>query len=119
VDTARLRVLRTYPQVQTLLAALIANQELIPAGDHRVLQLDRLPGAMRKAVRRAQRSDRAWAAWHKGSDCFAITAELNEEGSRMHARPVLQVFLHDIQGRVIGSSLWLETRPDHWAPCES
>jgi hypothetical protein len=119
VDTARLRVLRTYPQVQALLTSLLSNQRLISEDDHQLLQLDKLPSSLKAAVTRAERRGKAWVAWRKGPDCSGITAELDEATSRMHSRPVLQVFLHDVHGRVIGSSLWLETHPNHWARCES
>lgn len=118
MDTARLRGLGTFPRVQVLLGELITDQNLIPAGSQNVSNPDTLPGPLKASIQRAERHGSAWSAWASESELFAVTGNLDASGSRMHAKPVLQVLLYDGKGRVIGSSKWLEIRPTRWTACE-
>ncbi len=91
---------------------------MVPPESELIVQPDRLPAELRQVLTRAESSGRAWFAWMQGDQVTAVSADVNEDGSRRHARPVLQVFLHDVNGRVIGSSGWLEIRLNCWAACE-
>jgi hypothetical protein len=117
VDTARLRALRTYPVVQALLRSFLLDQKPIPVESQLITAPGDLPTALRTTVDRAERNGRAWCAWRVLGEVCAITADVDEPGSRMYARPVLQVLWHDLNGRVIGASEWLETYPNHWCAC--
>lgn len=118
-DTARLRGLGTFPRVQVLLGELITDQKLIPPGSRNVSNPDALPEALKASIQRAERQGSAWSAWSSERELFAVTADVDASGSRMHAKPVLRVLLYDGKGRVIGSSQWLEVRPTRWTTCES
>ncbi len=118
MDTARLRALRTFPQVQTLLRSLLADRELIPPQSELIAEPDKLPRDLRHVLARAEERGHAWCAWVQAGELTALTADVSEDGSRMYARPVLQVFVHDHTGRVIGSSGWLETEVNRWSACE-
>jgi hypothetical protein len=113
LDTARMRVLRMFPQVQTLLADLIKQRALIPPRAQ-LLGMDLLSVGLKNTLVKAEGRGCPWHAWTVGGETFAITGTLEDTSSRMHARPVLRVLLYDIQGRVIGSSQWLETQPGQW-----
>jgi hypothetical protein len=117
-DTARLRGVGTFPRVQVLLGELITDRKLVPSGSRNLLNPDTLPQALKSSIGRAERLGNAWCAWTSGRELFAITGELDDVGSRMHAKPVLRVLLHDGKGRVIGSSKWLEVRPTRWTACD-
>lgn len=118
-DTARLRRLSTFPRVQVLLGDLITDRKLIPCGSQTVTQLESLPGALKACIQKAERQGIAWCAWTCERELFAITGNIDDVSSRMHARPVLRVLLHDAKGRVIGSSKWLERRSNQWTAYES
>ena len=118
VDTARLRALRTYPQVHDLLRSLMSDLNLIPRNSELVGQLDALPVPMKRALLRAENRNRGWCAWRDAGVPVALTADVSEAASRMQGSPVLQLFLHDCQGRVIGSSGWLQTQLHGWSACE-
>ncbi len=115
MDTARLRVLRTYPELQALLRSLLLNQMLLPADSELLGPSSEISPDLREALERAERDGRAWSAWQRKGELSAVSAQLDEEGSRAHGRPVLLVFLHDALGRVVGSSSWLEVQPGSWA----
>jgi hypothetical protein len=117
-DTARLRGLSTFPRVQVLLGELITDRKLIPSGSQAVTRLDGLPDALRACMQKAERQGAAWYAWTAERELFAITGRIDDVSSRMYAKPVLGVLLHDAKGRVIGSSKWLERRSNQWAACE-
>jgi len=117
-DTARLRGLCTFPRVQVLLGELITDRKLIPSGSRDVPNLEALPDALRSCIRKAERQGSAWYAWLSNRELFAIAGHIDDVGSRMHARPVLEVRLYDGKGRVIGSSKWLEIRSNQWTACE-
>jgi hypothetical protein len=118
-DTVRLRGPGSFPSAQVLLGELITDRKLIPAGSRTVQQLDTLPPALKSSIQRAERQGNIWCAWHRDGELSAITGRIDDVSSRMHARPVLNVFLYDGKGRVIGSSKWLEIRPYEWTACES
>lgn len=117
MDTARLRALRTFPRVQALLRSLLGCQSLVPAEAYFLNLLEELPRPLQDNLARAEKEGRGWCAWRVNDQLAAISADIDEAASRMHARPVLQLFLHDDSGRVIGSSGWLETQPDRWCAC--
>jgi hypothetical protein len=73
-----------------------------------------LPNGLKSSLQRAEREERAWCAWSTDGEVFAVTGHLDDVSSRMHAKPVLQVFLYDGKGRTIASSKWLEVRPNRW-----
>jgi hypothetical protein len=118
-DTAPLRGLGTFPRAEVLLGELITDRKLIPSGSQDVTNLHALPSALRSGIQRALRSRSVWVAWTFQHESFAITAQIDDVSSRMHAKPVLRVLLLDGKGRVIGSSKWLEVRPNRWTACES
>jgi hypothetical protein len=115
MDTARLRVLRTSPEIRALLLSFLHHRELLPSNSE-FINPEVAPGGLRRTIDHAQRGGRAWCAWRCGADVNALTAELDEIGCRTHGRPVLLLFLHNASGQVIGSSSWLESRPGHWSP---
>jgi hypothetical protein len=117
MDTARLRALRTFPRVQALLRSLLGDQKLVPPQARYLTLPHELPRALQDKLSRAEKQGRGWCAWCVGEQFAAVSADIDEAASRMHARPVLQVFLHDETGRVIGSSGWLETQPERWSMC--
>jgi len=108
-----MRVLRMFPQLQTLLADLIKTRGLVPPNAP-LLGINMLSNGLKSRLVKAEREGCHWRAWSVGGETFALTGTLEEAPSRMHARPVLGLFLHDHQGRVIGSSTWLETQPGQW-----
>jgi hypothetical protein len=105
-----MRVLRMFPPARTLLADLLKCRALIPAGAQ-LLSLEMLSVGLKGKLVKAD----PWHAWSVGGETFAVTGTLEEASSRMHARPVLGVLLYDQQGRVIGSSNWLERHPGQWS----
>jgi hypothetical protein len=117
VDTARLRTLRTLPELQALLSSFLADRQLLPVQSELITREGELPEGLRGAIRRAENQDHAWRAWRHQSEVNAVSAQLDEDASRLHGRPVLLVFLHNALGQVIGSSKWLETRPGVWTHC--
>jgi hypothetical protein len=117
VDTARLRALRTFPRVQALLRSLLGHQQLVPPEGRFLTLSNELPPSLQDTLSRAESQGLGWCAWHVNDEFAAISADVDEGASRIYARPVLQVFLHDATGRVIGSSGWLETQPGRWASC--
>jgi len=118
-DTARLRGPGTFPRVQVLLGELITDRKLIPSDSRTVTHLEGLPAALRACIQKAERQGGAWCAWLSERELFAITGRIDDVGSRMHAKPVLGVLLHDAKGRVIGASKWLERCSNQWTACES
>ncbi len=116
MDTARLRVLRTFPEVQALLRSFLSSRELLPSHNE-LINLSDMPSGIRDSIERARSDGRAWCAWRSGTDVNAVTAELDEDGSRAYKRPVLSVLLHNPSGHVIGSSIWLESEPGSWSHC--
>ena len=118
-DTAPMRGLGTFPRSEVLLGELITNQKLIPAGSRIARAVEILPRSLKPSIQKALRCKNVWCAWTCGNEWFAITALVDDVGSRMHAKPVLQVFLLDGKGRTIGASKWLEVRPNQWTSCES
>jgi hypothetical protein len=114
MDTERLRVLRTAPELQALLRSLLLEQRLVPAGSQ-LLDLASLSPQLQQALERAERDGRVWCAWVQNGELSAVSAHIEEHQSRAHGRPVLLVFLHDQSGRVIGSTAWLEAKPGSWA----
>ncbi len=118
-DTARLRGLTTFPRVQVLLGELITDQKLIPSGSRTVTHLEGLPAALKGCMQKAERLGSAWCSWTAERELFAITGRIDDVSSRIYAKPVLQVFLYDGKGRVIGSSKWLERRSNQWTACEA
>jgi hypothetical protein len=109
-----MRVLRMFPQARTLLADLVKNRGLIPT-QAQMLSLDMLSVGLKATLTKATHKGDPWLAWSVNGETFAVTGTLEEASSRMHARPVLGILLHDQQGRVIGSSSWLETHPGQWS----
>ena len=118
IDTARLRGLGHFPRVEVLLGELISDQKLIPSGSRNIQKLEALPGPLKSILLRAESKGSVWCAWSSEREVFAITGHLDDVSSRMHAKPVLSVLLHDGKGRVIGSSQWLEIQPNRWTTCE-
>jgi hypothetical protein len=119
MDTARLRALRTFPRVQVLLGELITNQKLIPGGSLDLRDLNALASRLKASVLKAEQNGCAWYAWSCNREVYAIAGSIDEASSRMHAKPVLSVLFYDGKGRVIGSSKWLEIRPNLWTGCHS
>ena len=117
MDTERLRTLRTLPELQALLGSFLADRQLLPLQSELITQEDELPQGLRSAIGRAENQAHVWRVWRHQSEVNAVTAQLDEDASRLHGRPVLLVFLHNVSGQVIGSSKWLETRPGHWTHC--
>jgi hypothetical protein len=118
-DTARLRGLAAFPRVKVLLGEFIRDRKLVPSGSRDVEALDALPNGLKASLQRAERNGRAWCAWSTEGEVFAVTGHLDDTSSRMHAKPVLQVFLYDGKGRTIASSKWLEVQANRWTACES
>jgi hypothetical protein len=118
MDTARLRALRTFPKVHILLGELITNQKLIPADSLDLKDPDTFTGALKASLLKAEGNGYSWYAWSANREVYAIAGSIDEVSSRMHARPVLSVLFYDGKGRVIGSSKWLEVRPNFWAGCD-
>ncbi len=117
MDTARLRALRTFPEVQTLLQSFLLDRNLLPPQSQLIKPDDELQSGLWDTIDRAQRQGNAWCAWRHDSDVYGITAQLDELGSRAYGRPVLLVLLHNMSGHVIGSSCWLENQPGSWSHC--
>jgi hypothetical protein len=105
--------------VQALLRSLLAHRELIPAGGRLLALSQQLPHPLQDTLLRAEKRGRAWCAWRVDDEFGAISADIDEAASRIYARPVLQVFLHDVTGRIIGCSGWLEAEPARWSSCQS
>jgi hypothetical protein len=118
-DTAPLRGLGDFPRTQVLLGEFITDRKLIPGGSRDITHLEALPAALQSSIRRAERDGGVWCAWDTEGESFAIIGYLDEVGSRIHAKPVLTVYLYDGKGRVIASSKWLEARPNKWTGCDS
>jgi hypothetical protein len=117
-DTARLRGPGSFPSADVLLGELITDRKLIPSGSQPVHQLDAFPSALKSSIQRAQRQGNVWCGWNSNGESSAIAGRVDDISSRIHAKPVLIVFLYDGKGRVIGSSKWLEVRPNQWTACE-
>jgi hypothetical protein len=116
MDTARLRVLRTLPELQGLLRSFLLDQKLVAPETELFGASSEMPSELRDAMDRAERDGRVWSVWRKEGELAAVSAQLDEDGSRAHGRPVLVLFLHDAAGRVIGSTSWLEAKPGAWTP---
>lgn len=95
MDTARLRALGTFPRVQTLLGECITHWKLVPSNSRGIQNPDSLPGALKASVLRAERRGQTWYAWCSEHEVFAMTGNLDEVSSRMHAKPVSVVHLYD------------------------
>jgi len=102
-----------------LLGELITNQKLIPAGNLDLKDLDTLAGGLKTSVVKAERNGYAWYACSCNRELYAIAGSIDEVSSRMHSKPVLRVLFYDGKRRVIGSSKWLEMRPNFWTGCDS
>jgi hypothetical protein len=117
MDTARLHTLRALPELQALLRSFLLDRQLLPVESELIRPEGELPDGLRGTIVRAQEQGHAWCVWRHQSDVNAVTVQLDEHASRSHGRPVLLVFLHNASGQVIGSSLWLESRPGNWTHC--
>jgi hypothetical protein len=117
MDTARLHTLRSLPELQALLRSFIRDRQLLPADSELIRPEGEVPEGLRGAIARAREQGHAWCVWRLQSEVNAVTVQLDEHATRSHGRPVLLVFLLNASGQVIGSSLWLESRPDNWTHC--
>jgi len=118
MDTATLPRLGTYPKAQMLLRSVMLDKALVPTAAEFVTGLQELPTGLRSVLEHAECNGLGWCTWRLHGELRALTGELDETTSRLHARPVLKVLLHDGRGRVVGCSGWLETQPGVWALCE-
>jgi len=63
MDTARLRTLRTLPELHVLLRTFLTDRQLLPAESELITMEGELPEGLRSAITRAQNQGHAWSAW--------------------------------------------------------
>ena len=90
---------------------------LVPATAYQIRDLASVTRELHSIATQAITKGRVWSCWAHGVRTWMFTAEMSLDLSRERGKPVLQVDLHDDDGRLKDSGLWMPDGDGKWQRC--
>jgi hypothetical protein len=117
METLRLRKMQQPSRVERLLEAFIMRANLLPEGAYQIRDPGALPAELRELVNHAITQGQAWSCWAHRVDTWLFTCDMSLPLSRERGTPVLQVSVHDGDGRLQDSGTWMTNPQGTWYRC--
>jgi hypothetical protein len=114
VETLRLRKIQQPSKVERLLEACISRSDVLPKGCHQIRDPASVPQGLQLILNQATTQGKVWSCWTNSSDTWLLTCEMSLALSRERGTPVLQVDLHDKDGRLSESGTWTTDPQGTW-----